>query len=65
LLPANEFICSEFVAAAYWAAKVKVPWDGLGFIAPADFANDPKVKAIAQVDVSKPPKPDKPVTSKA
>jgi len=59
LLPDNEFICSEFVAKAYAAAKVKIPWDGLGFIAPADFANDPDVVPIAQVDVSKPPHPDR------
>ena len=53
LIPDDEFICSEFVAAAYQAANVTVPWDGLGFIAPSDFANDPKVEALAQVDVSK------------
>ena len=60
LIPDDEFICSEFVAAAFKAAKVTVPWDGLGFIAPSDFANDPKIEALAQVDVSKPPKPPKP-----
>ncbi len=60
LIPDDEFICSEFVAAAFGAAKVKIPWDGLGFIAPADFANDRKVEALAQVDVSKPPHPSKP-----
>ena len=57
LIPDDEFICSEFVAAAFKAARVTAPWDGLGFIAPADFANAPKVEALAQVDVSKPPKP--------
>ena len=60
LIPDDEFICSEFVAAAFQAAKVTIPWDGLGFIAPSDFANAPKVEALAQVDVSKPPKPPKP-----
>jgi len=60
LIPEDEFICSEFVAAAFQAAKVKIPWDGLGFIAPADFADDPKIEAIAQVDVSKPPRPPRP-----
>ncbi len=59
LLPDDEFICSEFVAAAFDAAKVKIPWDGLGFIAPSDFAIDPDMEAIAQVDVSKPPHPDR------
>jgi len=57
LLPDNEFICSEFVAKAFDAAKVTIPWDGLGFIAPSDFAEDPEVEAIAQLDVSKPPHP--------
>ena len=59
LIPDDEFICSEFVAAAFQAAKVKIPWDGLGFIAPADFANAPEVAALAQVDVSRPPRPKK------
>ena len=57
LIPDDEFICSEFVAKAFDAAGVTIPWDGLGFIAPSDFANAPEVEAIAQVDVSKPPRP--------
>jgi len=57
LIPDDEFICSEFVAKAFDAAGVETPWDGLGFIAPADFADAPAVQAIAQVDVSKPPHP--------
>jgi hypothetical protein len=66
LIPKDEFICSEFVAAAFEAAKVKVRWDGLGFVAPSNFALDPKVEAIAQVDVSKPPRPQpKPKKKKA
>ena len=60
LIPDDEFICSEFIAKAFEQAKIKVPWDGLGFIAPSDFANDPKMTALAQVDVSKPPHPPKP-----
>jgi hypothetical protein len=55
LLRDDEFICSEFVAKAFEEAGLKVPWDGLGFIAPSDFADDPKLCAIAQVDVSHPP----------
>jgi hypothetical protein len=46
--PKNEFICSEYVAKCFEKIAIKIPWDGLGFIAPADFANDPKVKAIAR-----------------
>lgn len=57
LIPDDEFICSEFVAKAFEAAKVAIPWDGLGFIAPCDFALDPAMEAIAQVDVSTPPRP--------
>lgn len=60
LIPDDEFICSEFVAKAFEQAKIKVPWDGLGFIAPSDFANDPKIRPLAQVDVSKPPHPPRP-----
>ncbi len=57
LIPDDEFICSEFVAKAFAAARIDIPWDGLGFIAPCDFAADPAVDPIAQVDVSKPPHP--------
>ena len=49
LIPKDEFICSEYVAKCFDAVGIKVPWDGLGFIAPADFANDPHMKAIAQI----------------
>jgi hypothetical protein len=45
----QEFICSEFAAECFQAVGVEIEWDGRGFIAPADFAADPKVKAIAQV----------------
>ena len=46
--PKNEFICSEYVAKCFERVEIKIPWDGLGFIAPADFANDPKIKAIGR-----------------
>ena len=46
--PKDEFICSEYVAKCFDAVGIKVPWDGLGFIAPSDFAKDPNVRAIAQ-----------------
>jgi hypothetical protein len=59
LLPDDEFICSEFVAAAFQKAGVKIPWDGLGFIAPSDFAAAPEITAVAQVDVGRPPLPPK------
>jgi hypothetical protein len=56
LLPNDEFICSEFIAKAFETAGLPIPWDGLGFIAPADFALDPALSAVAQVDVSRPPR---------
>jgi Permuted papain-like amidase enzyme, YaeF/YiiX, C92 family len=47
--PRNEFICSEYAAKCFEAVGIEIEWDGRGFIAPADFANDPSVKAIAQI----------------
>jgi hypothetical protein len=46
--PRNKFICSEYVARCYRSAGIQIQWDRRGFIAPADFANDPKVEAIAR-----------------
>jgi hypothetical protein len=46
--PRNEFICSEYAARCFERVAIKIPWDGLGFIAPADFAKDPKVKAVGR-----------------
>ena len=46
--PRDEFICSEYAAKCFEAVGIEILWDGRGFIAPASFANDPKVKAIAQ-----------------
>ena len=50
--PKDEFICSEYVAKCFERVEIKIPWDGLGFIAPADFANDPKIKAIGRFRTS-------------
>ena len=44
----NEFICSEYVAQCFKAVGIEIEWDGLGFIAPADFALDAKIDAVAQ-----------------
>jgi hypothetical protein len=46
--PDNEYICSEYAAKCFQKAGIKIKWDGLGFIAPADFAADPHVKAVAR-----------------
>jgi len=48
LAPKNKFICSEYVAKCFSKINIKIQWDGLGFIAPADFAEDPKIRAVAQ-----------------
>ncbi|THD50565.1 YiiX/YebB-like N1pC/P60 family cysteine hydrolase [Phenylobacterium sp.] len=45
--PKDEYICSEYVARCFHAIGVEIPWDGLGFVAPADIANAPRVEAVA------------------
>ena len=45
----DHYICSEYVAKCYAKAGLKIPWDGLGFIAPGDFAHAPDTQAIAQI----------------
>jgi hypothetical protein len=52
----DEFICSEFVAGAYAQAGLAIPWDGLGFVAPSDIAEDPSLFPVAQADVEHPPR---------
>jgi hypothetical protein len=47
--PKDEFICSEYVARCLHTVGVEIPWDGLGFVAPSDIANDPRVMAIALI----------------
>ncbi len=47
--PKEEYICSEYVARCYAKAGLKIPWDGLGFVAPGDFALAPDVNAVAQI----------------
>ena len=44
----DEFICSEYVDRCYRKIGIKIGWDGRGFIAPADFAQDPKVQAVGR-----------------
>lgn len=46
--PDDEFICSEYVAKCFDKIDIQILWDGLGFIAPADFARDPKIHAVAR-----------------
>ncbi len=49
LQPDDEYICSEYVARCLAVVGIDTPWDGLGFIAPSDFALDPDIEAVAQV----------------
>jgi len=44
----DEFICSEYVAKCFQTLGIQIAWDGLGFIAPCDVAEDPKVRAVAR-----------------
>lgn len=45
----DEYICSEYAAACFERVGVIIPWDGLGFIAPADFASDAKVSPVGVI----------------
>jgi hypothetical protein len=45
----DEYICSEYVARCFTAIGLPIPWDRLGFVAPADFANDPRIVPVAQI----------------
>ncbi len=46
----DEFICSEYAARCFEAVGIEIQWDQRGFIAPATFASDPAVKALAQFE---------------
>lgn len=48
-LPKAEYICSEYVAGCFQTLGLDFPWDGLGFLAPANIAAHADVKAVAQV----------------
>lgn len=48
LAPDNEFICSEYVAKCLQQVGIEVRWDAVGFLAPEDFARDPKIHAVAR-----------------
>jgi hypothetical protein len=54
LAPDEEYICSEYVDLCYQALGLKVPQNNLGFIAPADFAADPAVTAVCQLQPNPP-----------
>jgi hypothetical protein len=49
LAPEDEFICSEYVAECLKRVEIDIQWNGRGFIAPGDFAADPRIKPVARV----------------
>jgi hypothetical protein len=49
LIPDDEYICSEYAAVCFSKIGLDIAWDGLGFIAPCDFASDPNVSAVGVV----------------
>ena len=46
LQPRNGYVCSEYVANCYAAMDINLAPDKEGFMAPADIAADPKVRAV-------------------
>lgn len=45
----NRYICSEYVYACLKAINICLPYNPLGFISPADIANDPEVHQVCQL----------------
>jgi len=50
--PKEAFICSEYAAKCFETVGIEIEWDQRGFIAPATFASDPHVKAIARFETT-------------
>jgi hypothetical protein len=50
LRPDDEYICSEYAAACYARIGITIPWDRLGFLAPVDFALDPKINPVGVIE---------------
>lgn len=52
LVKDNErYICSEYVYACLKAVGIALPYNPLGFIAPADIARDPAILPVAHLQV--------------
>lgn len=47
----QEYICSEYVYECFQRLSIDVPYDERGFVAPADFARDSKVKLQWELEV--------------
>jgi len=48
----DAYICSEYAATCFEKVGITIEWDQRGFIAPATFASDPHVKAIARFETT-------------
>jgi len=53
-LTQREFICSEYAYECFESVGIKINFDPLGFIAPADFARCPKISPIAFIAAEAP-----------
>jgi hypothetical protein len=49
LKPSNAYICSEYADVCYRTLDITIARKRPNFIAPADFANDPRVEAVATI----------------
>ncbi len=58
IAPGKDYICSEYVYECYKQIGLDVPFDRRGFIAPADFVEDPNIELLWEVEVA-----DQPVSS--
>lgn len=48
----NDYICSEYVYACLKVIGINLPFDPLGFIAPADIARAPQVEPVLHLAVA-------------
>lgn len=46
----REFICSEYTHACFKSIDVDIPFNGMGFIAPADFARCSRIEPICYIE---------------
>ena len=46
----HAFICSEYAHLCFESIGIQIPYDSLGFIAPADFARCKKIQPIGVID---------------
>lgn len=49
----QEYICSEYVFECYKRIGIDIPYDERGFVAPADFARNEKVRLLWELEVKR------------